>query len=327
MAYEGFREPVHGHNYTVGARIGGAEGLQADGYVVDFGDVKKALRQVVGPLNSRTLLPCKSDVMQIRLREEHYEVSCQGAHIVLPKGDCVMLPIVHTTAEEIAEYIGREVLKLVGEQLRARGCSWLEIKVAERPGQAGVCSLSVSGTVSEGRRRAPRPCMSPVSSDGEQGEQGFKLLLSTLPEAVRKELEKTPARAYKAFREMTSGLFMDPKEVVGDAIFEVKGAHDLVVVHNIPFHSMCEHHLLPFSGTASIAYFPNERVLGLSKFARVLEVFARRLQLQERLGLQVAEFLNELLQPKACMHTVCNDVEYMLNLCFAQYPLRTLQRI
>lgn len=265
VAYEGFREPVHGHNYTVGARIGAGSGLQVDGYVVDFGDVKQALRQVVKPLNSRTLLPSRSDVMQIRLKHSHYEVSCQGAEIVLPAADCVLLPIVHTTAEEIAEYIGREVLKLVGEKLRARHCSWLEIKVAERPGQAGVCSLAVSGPQAAAAARAPRPCMNPVS--GDEGEQGFKLLLSTLPEAMRKDLAKTPARAAKAFREMTSGLFMDPREVVGDAIFEVPGAHDLVVVQGIPFHSMCEHHLLPFSGTASIAYFPSGRVLGLSKFA------------------------------------------------------------
>jgi len=99
---------------------------------------------------------------------------------------------------------------------------------------------------------------------------------------------------------MTVGLrVQDPLSVARGAVFNVDGAHDLVAVREIPFHSLCEHHLLPFAGTAHIAYFPNGRVLGLSKFARLLQVFARRLQLQERLGLQLAEALVELLSPKA----------------------------
>ena len=133
---------------------------------------------------------------------------------------------------------------------------------------------------------------------GDPAEEAYRLLLSTLgvEESSRHELDKTPARAAKAFREMLAGMRVeDPLSVVGDAVFEVDGAHDLVAVRDIPFHSMCEHHLLPFAGTAHIAYFPNGRVLGLSKFARLLEVFARRLQLQERLGHQLAEALVQLL--------------------------------
>ena len=140
---------------------------------------------------------------------------------------------------------------------------------------------------------------SPVQvTGGDPAEEAYRLLLSTLgvEESSRHELDKTPARAAKAFREMLAGMRVeDPLSVVGDAVFEVDGAHDLVAVRDIPFHSMCEHHLLPFAGTAHVAYFPNGRVLGLSKFARLLEVFARRLQLQERLGHQLAEALVQLL--------------------------------
>lgn len=119
-------------------------------------------------------------------------------------------------------------------------------------------------------------------------------------EAGRPELLKTPARAAKAWLELTSGCQVpDPLSVVGEGIFTVEGATDLVAVTDMTFHSMCEHHLLPFSGKGSIAYLPQGRVLGLSKFARLLEVFARRPQLQERLGKQLAEALVELLQPRA----------------------------
>jgi len=133
-------------------------------------------------------------------------------------------------------------------------------------------------------------------------EEAFRQLLSTLgpEESSRPELYKTPYRAAKAFMEMTAGTSIkDPLEAVGDAVFEVEGAHDLVAVRDIPFHSLCEHHLLPFSGTAHIAYFPDGRVLGLSKFARLLQVFARRLQLQERLTHQFVDAVCELLSPKA----------------------------
>eukprot|EP00929_Paragymnodinium_shiwhaense_P068774 TRINITY_DN34650_c0_g1_i1.p1 TRINITY_DN34650_c0_g1~~TRINITY_DN34650_c0_g1_i1.p1 ORF type:complete len:292 (-),score=53.81 TRINITY_DN34650_c0_g1_i1:171-1046(-) len=118
-------------------------------------------------------------------------------------------------------------------------------------------------------------------------------------EAQRGELDRTPLRAAKAFIEMTSGhAVRDPLSVIGKGIFELEGAQDLVVVRDMPFHSLCEHHLLPFSGVAHVAYIPNGRVLGLSKFARLLRVFARRLQLQERLTTQLAETLVRALSPQ-----------------------------
>jgi len=133
-------------------------------------------------------------------------------------------------------------------------------------------------------------------------EAAFRQLLSTLgpEESSRAELDRTPYRAAKAFREMTAGLRVkDPRTVVGQGVFEVEEAHDLVAIRDIPFHSMCEHHLLPFSGVAHVAYLPQGKVLGLSKFPRLLNVFSRRLQLQERLTAQLADAIQDLLEPRA----------------------------
>lgn len=138
-------------------------------------------------------------------------------------------------------------------------------------------------------------------------EAAFRSLIEVLgeQEASRPELVKTPARAAKAWLELTSGIAeKDPLSAVGEGIFEVEGAQDLVAVRDIQFNSLCEHHLLPFWGTAHVAYIPDGRVLGLSKFARLLKVFSRRLQLQERLTHQFAEALDHLLAPQAVIVTM-----------------------
>lgn len=135
-----------------------------------------------------------------------------------------------------------------------------------------------------------------------KAEAAYRTLLECLgpKESSREEVSKTPKRAAKAWLELTSGVHLeDPLSVVGTGIFEVAGARDLVSVRDMGFSSLCEHHLLPFWGICHVAYIPNGRVLGLSKFARLLRVFAKRLQLQERLGLQIAEALVKLLSPKA----------------------------
>lgn len=139
----------------------------------------------------------------------------------------------------------------------------------------------------------------------------YRQLLDALgnDEANRPELKKTPARAAKAFFELTSGYAVaDPLTVVGEGIFEADGLQDVVVVRDMPFHSLCEHHLLPFWGTASVAYLPRGRVLGLSKFARLLQVFARRLQLQEKLTFQLADSIDRALCPQAV--AVCMEARH-----------------
>lgn len=115
------------------------------------------------------------------------------------------------------------------------------------------------------------------------------------PTANRDGLIETPHRAAKAWRELTAGYHADPPDL---KTFEAD--HDeIVVVAPIPFYSLCEHHLLPFHGSARIAYIPRDRILGLSKFARVTEYYARRLQVQERLTSQIAEHISDVLDPVA----------------------------
>jgi GTP cyclohydrolase I len=113
----------------------------------------------------------------------------------------------------------------------------------------------------------------------------------------RAGLEGTPARVERMYAELTSGYEMSPEEVLNDAIFDVAYS-EMVVVKDIPFHSLCEHHMLPFAGVAAVAYIPSGRVIGLSKIPRVVDMYARRLQIQERLTQQIADLLMEQLDPK-----------------------------
>jgi GTP cyclohydrolase IA len=124
-----------------------------------------------------------------------------------------------------------------------------------------------------------------------------KLLLKVGEDPERPGLVRTPQRADKALRFLTSGYETDIESIVNGAIFE-EPCDEMVVVKDIEFYSMCEHHLLPFFGTMHVAYLPNNRVIGLSKIPRIVDMFARRLQLQERLTHQVADTLQEVLRPK-----------------------------
>ena len=116
-------------------------------------------------------------------------------------------------------------------------------------------------------------------------------------EPGREGLERTPMRVAQSMRFFTSGYAQDPKKVLNGALFEVS-YDEMVLVKDVEFYSLCEHHLLPFFGRVHVAYIPNGRVLGLSKIPRLVEVFARRLQVQERLTTDIAGTLEELLEPK-----------------------------
>lgn len=113
----------------------------------------------------------------------------------------------------------------------------------------------------------------------------------------REGLLKTPSRVAKAMSWLTRGYELDPAQVIGDALFE-EDHENMVMVRDIELYSMCEHHMLPFFGRAHVAYIPNGKIVGLSKIPRVVEVYARRLQVQERLGEQVADALEAVLRPK-----------------------------
>ena len=113
---------------------------------------------------------------------------------------------------------------------------------------------------------------------------------------AREGLAGTPDRVHRMYLELTAGYHVDPERLINRAIFDVDYS-EMVVVKNIPFYSLCEHHLLPFFGSAHVAYVPEGRVIGLSKIPRIVEMYARRLQVQERMTQQVADFLMERLQP------------------------------
>jgi GTP cyclohydrolase IA len=128
-------------------------------------------------------------------------------------------------------------------------------------------------------------------------ETAVREILSGIGEQPDREgLLKTPSRVAKMYAELTAGYYVDPAALINDAIFSV-GYDEMVLVKHIDFYSLCEHHMLPFMGQVHVAYIPNGRVVGLSKIPRIVEMFARRLQVQERMTVQIADFINEHLDP------------------------------
>ncbi len=129
----------------------------------------------------------------------------------------------------------------------------------------------------------------------------YKEILSLLGEDTEREgLIKTPLRVAKAMKFLTKGYTEDPKEIIKGAMFR-EDYRQMVIVKDIDFYSMCEHHMLPFFGKAHVAYIPNKYITGLSKIPRVVDVFARRLQVQERLTMQIKECIQETLNPLGVM--------------------------
>lgn len=128
-------------------------------------------------------------------------------------------------------------------------------------------------------------------------EEAIEQILNAVGEnPSRSGLVRTPGRVAEMYKELLIGYRTDPVAMVNDALFEVT-YDEMVLVRDIEFYSLCEHHLLPFLGKAHVAYFPRGKVIGLSKIPRIVDLFSRRLQLQERLTRQIADFIDELLDP------------------------------
>jgi len=126
----------------------------------------------------------------------------------------------------------------------------------------------------------------------------FSEVINLLGEDITREgLVKTPERASKAMKFLTEGYEMDPKQILQSAMF-TEDYNEMVIVKDIELYSLCEHHMLPFFGKAHIAYIPNGHIVGLSKIPRVVDVFSRRLQVQERLTEQILDCINDTLQPE-----------------------------
>lgn len=128
-------------------------------------------------------------------------------------------------------------------------------------------------------------------------KKAVKEILKQIGEDPNREgLKDTPERMARMFEELTSGYKASPHEIIQEALFTIK-YDEMVVVRDIEFYSLCEHHMLPFFGRCSVGYIPNGKIVGLSKIPRIVEVFSRRLQVQERMTSQIADFLMEELEP------------------------------
>jgi len=128
-------------------------------------------------------------------------------------------------------------------------------------------------------------------------ETAVQTILTSIGEnPAREGLQRTPERVARMYAELTEGYHTDPIKLVNDAIFDVDYS-EMVIVKDIDFYSLCEHHTLPFFGKAHVAYIPDGKVIGLSKIPRIVDMFARRLQVQERMTQQIGDFLNDVLHP------------------------------
>ena len=148
----------------------------------------------------------------------------------------------------------------------------------------------------------------------EQAEESIRTIIQWIGENPNREgLLSTPKRVIKAFKEYFKGYSEDPSKFLSKTFTEVEGYDDMVIEKNISIQSHCEHHMAPIIGVAHVAYIPSDKVVGLSKLARVVEVFSRRLQTQERLTMEIAKTIMEVLQPRGVAVTIDAAHQCMTN--------------
>ena len=148
----------------------------------------------------------------------------------------------------------------------------------------------------------------------EKAEEAVKTIIEWIGENPEREgLKSTPKRVIKAYREYFRGYTQNPAQFLSKTFTEVEGYDDMVIEKNISIQSHCEHHMAPITGVAHVAYIPSNKVVGLSKLARVVEVFSKRLQTQERLTMQVARTIMDVLQPRGVAVTIDASHQCMTN--------------
>jgi GTP cyclohydrolase I len=148
----------------------------------------------------------------------------------------------------------------------------------------------------------------------DKAEEAIKIIIKWLGENPEREgLLSTPKRVIKAYKEYFQGYKQDPKKYLSKTFTEVDGYDDMVIEKNISIQSHCEHHMAPIIGVAHVAYIPSKKVVGLSKLARVVEVFSKRLQTQERLTMQIAKTIMDVLQPRGVAVTIDASHQCMTN--------------
>tara|TARA_B100000029_G_scaffold298579_1_gene291630 strand:+ start:741 stop:1352 length:612 start_codon:yes stop_codon:yes gene_type:complete len=152
------------------------------------------------------------------------------------------------------------------------------------------------------------------SVSDEKAEEAVRTIIKWIGENPEREgLASTPKRVIKAFKEYFAGYSQDPKKFLTKTFTEVEGYDDMVIEKNISIRSHCEHHMAPITGVAHVAYIPAQKVVGLSKLARVVEVFSKRLQTQERLTMQIARTIMDVLQPRGVAVTIDAAHQCMTN--------------